>query len=175
MSRHQYIRTLTYLFIFLLLVCFVESVTAFTIFYSGEENGQLGLHGCGSEQVGGLAHRHTLINNLYIRHPNAVLNIHTGNLIDATIPVNVDSELERYIFTNSYHGVSEKITPNADIAQLIAAGIVSRTKEAEIQLDIAESEIVNGYHGFGILTLTFVSGIEGYRVNGVYKCENLLF
>ena len=86
MSRHQYIRTLTYLFIFLLLLCSVESVTALTIFYSGEENGQLGLHGCGSEQVGGLAHRHTLIDNLYIRHPSAVLNIHTGNLIDATDP-----------------------------------------------------------------------------------------
>lgn len=52
----QYIKILTCLFILLLLLCLVNSVTALTILYSGEENGQLGLHGCGSEQVGGLAH-----------------------------------------------------------------------------------------------------------------------
>ena len=82
MSRHQYIRTLAYLFIFLLLLCSVESGTALTIFYSGEENGQLGLHGCGSEQIGGLAHRHTLLLDLRTEL-DAVLNLHTGNLIDA--------------------------------------------------------------------------------------------
>ncbi len=82
MNRYQYIRTLTYLFIFLLLVCSVKSVTALTIFYSGEENGQLALHGCGSEQVGGLAHRHTLLLDLRTEL-DAVLNLHTGNLIDA--------------------------------------------------------------------------------------------
>ncbi len=82
MSRHQYIRTLAYLFIFLLLLCSVESGTALTIFYSGEENGQLALHGCGSEQVGGLAHRHTLLLDLRTEL-DAVLNLHTGNLIDA--------------------------------------------------------------------------------------------
>ena len=82
MSRHQYIRTLAYLFIFLLLLCSVESGTALTIFYSGEENGQLALHGCGSEQVGGLAHRHTLLLDLR-SELDAVLNLHTGNLIDA--------------------------------------------------------------------------------------------
>ena len=83
MGRHQYIKTLTCLFILLLLLCSVESVTALTIFYSGEENGQLGLHGCGSEQVGGLAHRHTLLLDLRT-DLDAVLNLHTGNLIDAT-------------------------------------------------------------------------------------------
>ena len=61
----------------------VKSEIVLTLFYSGEEQGQLGLHGCGSEQVGGLAHRYTLIKNLYIKHPDAVLNLHTGNLIDA--------------------------------------------------------------------------------------------
>ena len=79
----QYIKTLTCLFILLLLLCSLESVTALTIFYSGEENGQLGLHGCGSEQVGGLAHRHTLLLDLRT-DLDAVLNLHTGNLIDAT-------------------------------------------------------------------------------------------
>ena len=59
------------------------SGTAFTLLYSGEEQGQLGLHGCGSEQVGGLAHRHTLISNLRTTQ-DAILNLHTGNLIDAT-------------------------------------------------------------------------------------------
>ena len=84
MRRRQYILTFTFLFIATLLLCSVKSANALTIFYSGEEHGQLGLHGCGSEQVGGLAHRYTLIENLYIKHPDAVLNLHTGNLIDAT-------------------------------------------------------------------------------------------
>ena len=84
MYRRQYILTFTFLFIATLLLCSVKSANALTIFYSGEEHGQLGLHGCGSEQVGGLAHRYTLIENLYIKHPGAVLNLHTGNLIDAT-------------------------------------------------------------------------------------------
>lgn len=82
MRKRRYI--LNFLFILILSLCSVNTLTALTIFYSGEENGQLGLHGCGSEQVGGLAHRYTLIQNLNIRHPGAVLNIHTGNLIDAT-------------------------------------------------------------------------------------------
>jgi len=56
---------------------------ALTLLYSGEEQGQLGLHGCGTEQVGGLAHRHTLVTDLRIKH-GAVLNLHTGNLIDPT-------------------------------------------------------------------------------------------
>ena len=84
MRRRQYILTFTFLFIATLLLCSVKSANALTIFYSGEEHGQLGLHGCGSEQVGGLAHRYPLIENLYIKHPGAVLNLHTGNLIDAT-------------------------------------------------------------------------------------------
>ena len=61
----------------------MNSTEALTIFYSGEEQGQLSLHGCGSEQVGGLANRYTLIENLYIKHPGSVLNLHIGNLIDA--------------------------------------------------------------------------------------------
>ena len=84
MYGRQYILTFTFLFIATLLLCSVKSANALTIFYSGEEHGQLGLHGCGSEQVGGLAHRYPLIENLYIKHPGAVLNLHTGNLIDAT-------------------------------------------------------------------------------------------
>ncbi len=61
------------------------SSAALTLLYSGEEHGQLGLHGCGTEQVGGLAHRQTLLNDLRRKH-GAVLNIHTGNLIDASDP-----------------------------------------------------------------------------------------
>ena len=56
---------------------------ALTILYSGAEYGQLGLHGCGAEQVGGLARRHTLITNLCTQ-PDVPLNLHIGNLIDAT-------------------------------------------------------------------------------------------
>lgn len=84
MRKRSYIVILRFLFIITFLICTMDPATALTIFYSGEEHGQLGLHGCGSEQVGGLAHRHTLIENLYIKHPGAVLNLHTGNLIDAT-------------------------------------------------------------------------------------------
>lgn len=83
MRKPQYTLKFTFVFILILFLYFVNSVTALTVFYSGEEQGQLGLHGCGTEQVGGLAHRHTLINDLYIKHPGAVLNLHTGNLIDA--------------------------------------------------------------------------------------------
>ena len=85
--HRQYRITYTYLFIFFIfifLLCSVKFTNALTIFYSGEEQGQLGLHGCGNEQVGGLAHRYTLIENLFTKHPGAVLNLHTGNLIDAT-------------------------------------------------------------------------------------------
>lgn len=84
MRKRQNITTFISLFIVSLLLCSVKPTTALTIFYSGEEQGQLGLHGCGNEQVGGLAHRYTLIDNLYIKYPGSVLNLHTGNLIDAT-------------------------------------------------------------------------------------------
>ena len=84
MHKRQHIIIFTLLFILPLLLCSAKTLPALTIFYSGEEQGQLGLHGCGNEQVGGLAHRYTLVENLYIKHPGAVLNLHTGNLIDAT-------------------------------------------------------------------------------------------
>lgn len=71
------------LFILTLFAFAANSVEALTILYSGEEHGQLGLHGCGTEQVGGLAHRQTLISHLRIKH-GTVLNLHTGNLIDPT-------------------------------------------------------------------------------------------
>lgn len=70
-------------FLLIVLPCAVNAAPALTIFYAGEERGQLSPHDCGEEQVGGLANRWTLIENLYIRHPGAVLNLHTGNLIDA--------------------------------------------------------------------------------------------
>ncbi len=83
---------LTYLLLFLSAflgsVVSLSSATALTLIYSGEEHGQLGPHGCGAEQVGGLANRCTLIEDLYIRH-GGVLNLHVGNLIDPT-DVNVE-------------------------------------------------------------------------------------
>ena len=83
MRKWSFFLIATLLFIILLFFSTVMSGTAFTLLYSGEEHGQLGLHGCGSEQVGGLAHRHTLISDLRTDF-DAVLNLHTGNLIDAT-------------------------------------------------------------------------------------------
>lgn len=35
------------------------------------------------------------------------------------LEVERDNEMQRYIFTNAYHGVSEKFAPNAELAQLI--------------------------------------------------------
>ena len=76
---------MTYLLVFLT-VFFAVSVApaaALTLLYAGEEHGQLGLHGCGTEQVGGLAHRQTLFHDLRIKH-GEVLPLHTGNLIAPT-------------------------------------------------------------------------------------------
>ena len=60
---------------------------AFTLIYAGEEGGQLGLHGCGTEQVGGLSRRQTIIHSLREVHA-APLNLHTGNFLDPTDPNN---------------------------------------------------------------------------------------
>ena len=83
MHKRSFFVIPTFLFIILLFFGTVMSGAAFTLLYSGEEQGQLSLYGCGSEQVGGLAHRHTLISELRT-DIDAVLNLHTGNLIDAT-------------------------------------------------------------------------------------------
>jgi len=61
----------------------VNPTEALTLFYAGEEHGQIGVHGCGAEQIGGLAHRQTLLNDLRRKHQET-LNLHTGNLIDPT-------------------------------------------------------------------------------------------
>lgn len=54
-----------------------------TLIYAGEEEGQLGLHGCGTEQAGGLSRRQTVIQSLREKHP-AAQNLHTGNTLDST-------------------------------------------------------------------------------------------
>ena len=64
-----------------------DSSSPLTLIYSGEEQGLLGLHGCGEEQVGGLARRHTVIQSLREEHPYA-LNLHTGNILDSANPNN---------------------------------------------------------------------------------------
>ena len=64
-----------------------DSSSPLTLSYSGEEQGLLGLHGCGTEQVGGLARRHTVIKSLREEHPHA-LNLHTGNILNSTNPNN---------------------------------------------------------------------------------------
>ncbi len=68
----------------LLLSCSVADASdTLTLFYSGEEQGQLGLHGCGTEQVGGLSRRQTVIQSLRQKHANT-LNLHTGNILSPT-------------------------------------------------------------------------------------------
>ena len=64
-----------------------DSSYPLTLIYSGEEQGLLGLHGCGAEQVGGLSRRHTVIKSLREGQPHA-LNLHTGNLLDSANPNN---------------------------------------------------------------------------------------
>ncbi len=88
MSKHPFMIFFLFLFIFPLFTFAVSSATALTLVYSGEEHGQLGLHGCGTEQIGGLAHRQTLIDDLRLKH-GTVLNLHTGNLVD---PANANAE-----------------------------------------------------------------------------------
>lgn len=83
--QHLNLLTLILFFSFRLFTFGEERDTAMTLLYSGEEQGQLGAHGCGVEQVGGLAHRQTLIAALHTK-ASAVLNLHIGNLIDATDP-----------------------------------------------------------------------------------------
>ena len=63
------------------------SASPLTLIYSGQEQGLLGLHGCGAEQVGGLARRHTVIESLREKHQHA-LNLHTGNILDSANPNN---------------------------------------------------------------------------------------
>ena len=66
---------------------FADASNEFTLIYSGEERGQLGLHGCGAEQVGGLSRRQTVIQSLREKHSN-ILNLHTGNILSPTDPNN---------------------------------------------------------------------------------------
>ena len=70
----------------LLLSCSVADASdTLTLIYSGEEQGQLGLHGCGAEQVGGLSRRQTVIQSLREKHAN-ILNFYTGNILSPTDP-----------------------------------------------------------------------------------------
>ena len=64
-----------------------DASNTFTLIYAGEEGGQLGLHGCGTEQVGGLSRRQTVIRSLREKHPSP-LNLHPGNMLDPTDPNN---------------------------------------------------------------------------------------
>ena len=72
----------------ILLSCAIaDTSTALTVIYSGEEQGQLGLHGCGTEQLGGLSRRQTVIHSLREQYADP-LNLHTGTLTDSTDPNN---------------------------------------------------------------------------------------
>ena len=64
-----------------------DGSNTFALIYAGEEDGQLGLHGCGTEQVGGLSRRQTVIQSLLEKH-SARLNLHTGNILNPTDPNN---------------------------------------------------------------------------------------
>lgn len=85
MHKRPYLSPYSFLLSSILFAFVMNPATALTLLYSGEEHGQLSLHGCGAEQVGGLAHRHTLIDDLRRKY-GTVLNLHTGNLIDASDP-----------------------------------------------------------------------------------------
>ena len=78
-----------------------DSSPSLTLIYSGEEQGLLGLHGCGAEQVGGLARRHTIIESLRDKHLNA-LNLHAGNILDSA---NSNNELIYQIALEALNGM----------------------------------------------------------------------
>ena len=76
------------IFLAVLLLCTIaDTSTALVLIYSGEEGGQLGLHGCGTEQLGGLSRRQTVIHSLREKYADP-LNLHTGTLTDPTDPNN---------------------------------------------------------------------------------------
>ena len=81
--------TIGFSVVFSCLLLFTQAIAdasdAFTLMYAGDEGGQLGLHGCGTEQVGGLSRRQTVIQSLREVHA-APLNLHTGNFLDPTDP-----------------------------------------------------------------------------------------
>ena len=85
MFKRTFLLTYSFLSVLVLFTLAENCATALTLLYSGEEHGQLIPHGCTTEQVGGLAHRQTLITDIRAEH-DAVLNLHTGNLIDAAGP-----------------------------------------------------------------------------------------
>lgn len=64
---------------------FADVFSTLTLIYSGEEQRQLGLHGCGAEQLGGLSRRQTGIQSLR-ENPENTLNLHTGNILSPTDP-----------------------------------------------------------------------------------------
>ena len=64
-----------------------DTAPTLTLIYSGEEGGQLGLHGCGTEQLGGLSRRQTVIHSLREQYADP-LNLHTGTLTAPTDPNN---------------------------------------------------------------------------------------
>ena len=64
-----------------------DTSATLTLIYSGEEGGQLGLHGCGTEQVGGLSRCQTVVHSLREKYADT-LNLHTGTLTDPTDPNN---------------------------------------------------------------------------------------
>jgi hypothetical protein len=63
-----------------------ETSATLTFIYSGGEQGQLGIHGCGTEQVGGLSRRQTVIHSLREQYADT-LNLHTGTLTDPTVQI----------------------------------------------------------------------------------------
>ena len=73
--------------VLLLFLPIADASSTVTLIYAGAEKGQLGLHGCGTEQVGGLSRRQTVIHSLREKHPSP-LNIHTGNILDPNDPNN---------------------------------------------------------------------------------------
>ena len=66
-----------------------------------------------------------------------VTNVSEGAAV-GVLEVNLDSELNRYIFTNSFHGVSEEIAPDADLAQLIEAYEASVGTEETFEQNITD-------------------------------------
>ena len=82
----------------LVLACSLSSTVAdispsLTLIYSGEEQGQLGLHGCGAEQVGGLSRRQTVFQSLREKPPIRCLPAPVTLLISPTLITNLSTKL----------------------------------------------------------------------------------
>ena len=82
---------------------------------------------------------------VFTRETAIVTNAAQGAAV-GVLEVERYKELEGYIFTNQYHGVSEKISPNAELMQLLEAYQKLTVTETTFKTGISEESVSNAIH-----------------------------